>query len=229
MEKFLLDNFFDIKEFTHSDIFKGCTYVWEALEKLKEFFKKVPNDLTLPSVSKGVILENPEKIFVGKGTIIEPGAYLRGPCYLGEECEVRSGAYLRGYVVCGNGCVIGHGTEIKSSICLDEVHASHMNYVGDSILGNRVNLGAGVKLANLRLDHQKISISFGREKIRTNLEKLGAIVGDDVQVGCNSVANPGTLIGKGTFCSPCVVLTGYIPPDSKVHSNQKMVVKHAHN
>lgn len=216
MEKFLIDKLFELKEFAFIEIFEGSTYPWEALERLRVFFNSMEKGNIACNIPQGVILVHPEKIAIGKGTIVEPGAYIRGPCILGENCEVRHGAYVRGFVLAGNGCVIGHSTEVKSSILLEDVSAAHFNYIGDSILGNRVNLGAGVKLANVRLDRRNVQICDGEKRIPTNLKKLGAILGDGVQIGCNAVTNPGTVMGKGVFCPPCVAVKGYIENDSRI-------------
>lgn len=224
MEKFLLNKFFDLTKYSHSKVFEGCTYIWEALGHLENFLAGVKGKIEC-EIPDGAVIIHPEKVIIGKGTIVEPGAYIKGPCIIGENCEVRHGAYLRGLVVTGNRCILGNSTEIKGSILLDDVGAAHFNYVGDSILGNKVNLGAGVKLANLRLDNQPICICDNGEKIVTKLKKLGAIIGDGAQLGCNAVANPGTIIGKGVCCYPCIAVGGYIPPLSRVRSTQKMVVQ----
>lgn len=198
MEKFYLDQLFDLTDFSHRELFAGCKYPWEALDQLEGYFSKGKIECEIP---KGVTLVNKELISIGQGTVIEPGAYIAGPCIIGKNCEIRHSAYLRGFVVMGDGCVIG--SEIKSSILLNGVHAAHYNYVGDSILGNRVNLGAGVKLANLRLDKKQIAI----EGIPTQRKKLGAIIGDDSQLGCNSVCNPGTVLKKKFLCRPSAVIS----------------------
>lgn len=198
MEKFYLDQLFDLTSFSHKELFAGCKYPWEAFDSLEKYFTTGKIECEIP---EGVTLINPESISIGAGTKLEPGAYIVGPCIIGKNCEIRRGAYLRGFVVMGDGCVIG--SEIKSSILLDGVHAAHYNYVGDSILGNRVNLGAGVKLANLRLDKKPIAI----EGIPTQRKKLGAIIGDDSQLGCNSVCNPGTVLKKKFLCRPNAVIS----------------------
>lgn len=221
MKKFLTEAFFDLSDFAHKSIFDECTYAWEALGKLEAFFKKIPLGVIRSEVPSTAYLVNPELISIGKNTRVEPGAYIAGPCIIGNGCEIRHGAYVRGNVLTGDGCVIGHDTEIKNSIMLNNAAAAHFNYIGDSILGNRVNLGAGVKLANLRLDHAMIVVGV---KTQTNLKKMGAIIGDGAQLGCNAVTNPGTLIGKGAFCQPCLAISGYIPSQAKVKSNQKMVI-----
>ncbi|MBD3300307.1 MAG: hypothetical protein GF347_03065 [Candidatus Moranbacteria bacterium] len=138
-----------------------------------------------------VYLDNNVK--VGKGTIIEHGAMIKGPAVIGENCEIRNGAYIRGNVFVGDNCVIGHCSEVKNSIVMDNTHLGHFNYVGDSILGREVNLGAGSILANLRFDQKNILID-GKD---TGLKKFGAILGDNCQIGCNTVLNPGTIFKKG--------------------------------
>lgn len=225
MEKFLIDNFFDLSQFPHQQVFASCNYAWEALAQLNQYLENQVLGKIECTIPEGVFLVNPEKISIGKGTIIEPGAFIKGPCIIGQDCEIRHGAYIRGGVLTGDRCLIGHSTEIKTSILLGDVCAAHFNYVGDSILGNRVNLGAGVKLANLRLDHQNIQIDDLGQKVSTNLKKMGAILGDGVQFGCNAVTNPGTVFGKGAFCYPCVTVSGYISPQSKVRSTQKTVIQ----
>lgn len=225
MDELTTSYYFSLEEFPFKELFEGSYFVWEALSKLTPFLETRELGKIEGKVSDGAHLVNPECISIGKGTIIEPGAFIRGPCIIGRDCEIRHGAYIRGNVVVGNHCVIGNATEIKRSILLNHVSAGHFNYVGDSILGNRVNLGAGVKCANLRLDHDTISISYRGEKIQTHLNKFGAIIGDNAQLGCNSVTNPGTLIGKASFCHPCINVCGVIPPFSKVKSANKVVIQ----
>ncbi len=202
MEKFLVDTIFNLESFAHRKVFDGCTYPWEALLKLIQYLESQKLGKIECSIPDGVYLINPEQISIGKGTIVEPGALIKGPCLIGRDCEIRHGAYIRGGVLAGDRCVIGHATEVKGSILLDDVHAAHFNYVGDSILGNRVNLGAGAKLANVRLDENEVKIGA----ILTGLKKLGAILGDETQIGCNAVTNPGTVMGKGSLGYPLTVI-----------------------
>ncbi|MEZ5315244.1 MAG: LpxA family transferase [Chlamydiales bacterium] len=161
-------------------------------------------------VEPGVFLPDPEQIVIGKGTIVESGAYIKGPCIIGENCVIRHGAYLRGGVITGNDCLIGHGTEVKHSIFLNGAKAGHFAYVGDSILGNRVNLGAGTKLANLRFDKKNIFIKDGEKKVDSGLRKLGAILGDGSQTGCNAVTRPGVLIEPKSIFHPSTFLSSRI-------------------
>lgn len=223
MEKFLIDEFFDLSKTEHKPLFSQGRYAWDPLGNLVAYLASASLGKISCPIPEGVILVHPELISIGSGTIIEPGAFIKGPCIIGKDCEIRNGAYIRGHVVTGDRCIIGHCTEVKASIFLDEACAAHFNYIGDSILGNRVNVGAGVKLANLRLDRQFVDVTHLGQKISTGLKKLGAILGDGAQMGCNSVANPGTLIGKGAFCHPCITIRGYIPPHAKVKSTGEII------
>lgn len=153
-----------------------------------------------------------QKIEIGKGSLIETGAMIKSPAIIGDCNEVRQGAYLRGYTISGKGCVLGHTTEIKHSIFLNDAKAGHFNYIGDSILGNNTNIGAGTKFANLRFLDGNISIDHEKAIIDTGMKKFGAILGDNTQTGCNSVTNPGTILGKNSFVMPnTTVRAGYHP------------------
>ena len=199
---FLVDDLFTVSDFPHKELFDSVNYVWEVLPKLAGYLKKQKSSIR-GTVHHGAFLKNEEQIFIDEGTIVEPGAFIEGPCWIGKGCEVRHGAYIRGNVITGHHCVIGHTSEVKNSILLNNAKASHFAYVGDSILGNNVNLGAGTKLANLRFDRQEILIRTGGQIIPTGLTKLGAIFGDGSQTGCNAVTNPGTIFLKNAFCFPC--------------------------
>lgn len=176
-------------------LFEKSEKPWQVLAYLALEIKK----LMVPGM-KGVAVGNvffEDDIQVGEGTVVEHGAMIKGPAIIGKNCEIRSGAYIRGNVFIGDNCIIGHCTEIKSSIVMNNSNCGHFNYVGDSILGRRVNLGAGSVLANLRFDRKAILV--GEEA--TGLSKLGAILGDDCQIGCNTVLNPGTLFQSGVMWS----------------------------
>ncbi|MDJ0622626.1 MAG: hypothetical protein QNJ17_06655 [Desulfocapsaceae bacterium] len=154
-----------------------------------------------------------DRLNIGKGVLIESGAMIKSPAIIGDFTEIRQSAYLRGYVLTGKGCVLGHATEIKHAIFLDNAKAGHFNYIGDSILGNNTNLGAGTKLANLRFIGGNVIIDKEGENLDTGRHKLGAILGDDSQTGCNSVTNPGVLLAKNTFVMPnTTVRSGYHKP-----------------
>ncbi len=207
--KLFVSRFFDLDHYEHSALFDQEALLWSALEKLEKHIRAFPHLGQLNgSVSAHAYLENPETIFVAPGCQIEAGAFIRGPCILGEGCVVRAHAYIRGLVVAGKRCVIGHGTEVKSSILLNDVHLAHFNYLGDSILGNGVNLGAGAKCANFRLDGGMVQLRLGDEKVNTGRRKLGAILGDGVQVGCNAVLSPGTVLGARSVVEPTLHVVG---------------------
>lgn len=218
LEELLIHSFFDLEGFPWKELFEGAVYPWEALARLDAFCKTVEGNIEV-EIPPGVHLVHPEQIAIGQGTLVEPGAMIVGPCLIGPNCQIRQGAYIRGNVVAGPGAVIGHDTEVKHAILLNGAAAAHFNYVGNSILGRNANLGAGVKCANLRLDHKEIIVYVRGQKIATGLKKLGAIVGDGAQLGCNAVTNPGTLIGKGAICYPCLNIGGVIPPYTKVASH----------
>ncbi|MFN2353415.1 MAG: hypothetical protein ABR512_02670 [Desulfopila sp.] len=156
-----------------------------------------------------------DAIEIGRGSLIEPGTMIKSPTIIGDNNEVRQGAYLRGHIITGRGCILGHATEIKHTIFLNDAKAGHFNYLGDSILGNNTNLGAGTKLANLKFMGGNIIVEHQEERHDTGRKKLGAILGDDTRTGCNSVTNPGTLLGKGCLVMPnTTVRTGYHGPAS---------------
>lgn len=208
--------FFDLSRFAHRELFSESEMVWLVISKIQDYLLSQQLDEIDAAIESNVMLVNPEEIAIGKGTTIEAGAYIKGPCIIGENCQIRHGAYIRENVIIGNNCIIGNATELKNVIFLDHAKAGHMSYVADSIVGNRVNLGAGTKCANFRLDGKNIIIN---KSIDTNLRKFGAILGDDVQTGCNSVTNPGTLMHKKSSCYPCTAVFGEVP--------EKGIVKHA--
>ncbi|OGQ06220.1 MAG: hypothetical protein A2026_14300 [Deltaproteobacteria bacterium RBG_19FT_COMBO_46_12] len=168
----------------------------------------------------GAFLSNDE-IIIGPGTIVEPGAFIKGPAIIGSHSEIRQGAYIRGDCIVGNRCVVGHTTEMKGSILLDGAKAAHFAYVGDSILGNDVNLGAGTKLANLKMIPGSIIVTADKKRYNTGRRKLGAILGDHTETGCNSVTSPGTLMGPSSIVySGVAVPTGYYPSRTIVMPSQ---------
>ncbi|SCA63074.1 Uncharacterized protein SCG7109_AH_00340 [Chlamydiales bacterium SCGC AG-110-M15] len=208
--------YFELSSYLHSALFEDCLYPWEALNKIKAYLGSYNLGKIEIEIPEGVHLVNPELISIGTGTLIEPTAYIKGPCIIGKNCSIRHGAYIRGNVIAGDHCVIGHASEVKHSIFLNKAQAAHFAYVGDSILGNNTNLGAGTKCANLKLKGDSISVKISNKIIDTGLRKFGAIIGDDVQIGCNCVTNPGTLMGKGSLAYPCLSFGGVITPKQKV-------------
>ena len=198
-------------------LFKNVKYPWEILPKIKDFIIELlqnpPNNFTF--LSEGVL--------VGKNVKISEKATIIPPAIIADGTEIRPGAYLRGNVIIGENCVIGNSSELKNCILLNNVQIPHYNYVGDSILGNFAHLGAGSICSNLKSDKTNISIKINDDKINTNLRKFGGIIGDNVEIGCNSVINPGTIIGKNTRVYPLTSIRGYIPSNLIVKSMDNIV------
>jgi bifunctional UDP-N-acetylglucosamine pyrophosphorylase / glucosamine-1-phosphate N-acetyltransferase len=204
--------FFDLSDPAVADLFAGCEYVWDSLKRLKEIVRTMVGNTT---VVHGTVMEGayvaPSQVYIDEDARVEPGAFVNGPCYIGPGAEVRHGAYIRGAVILLRESIVGHATEAKNSILLPNAKAPHFAYLGDSILGSRVNLGAGTKLSNLMITSAKdrtsgqrpsIVIPSGGDKYDTGLAKLGAILGDDCQTGCNSVLNPGCILEPGCLVYP---------------------------
>lgn len=221
MDSFSWKAFFEFKDSNIlSSLFEGIDYPWEALSKIKEFLLLQAKGKVLGEVSKMAHISNEKQIYIAKTAKVDAFVLIEGACYIGEKSVIRQGAYLRDGVIIGEGCVVGHSSEVKSSILLDGSKAPHFNYIGDSILGHKVNMGAGSICANYRFDHKNIKVQ-GSEKQRldTSLKKLGAIIGDEAQIGCNTVLNPGTLVGKKVFSFPSICIGGYIPPQSLIKNS----------
>lgn len=212
MEELLCENFFDLSNFSHSKLLKSS--VIDTIKDLKGFIDNLDLGNIESDIPESAILQNIEQISIGRDVIIEPGAFIKGPAVIGDGSTLRSGSYIRGFVITGKGCLLGHGAEVKGSILLNGVKVSHFSYVGDSIVGNFVNLAAGVRCANFRFDGEEISINTTFSKVKTGLKKFGAVIGDNTKVGCNSVINPGTIIGKGSICFPLISIRGYIEEGS---------------
>ena len=224
MNPFSPEAFFDLSDFEHTALFKKEEPVWASLKRIQDYLSSLSLGKILGVVEEGAYLVDSELISIGKGTVVEPGAYIKGPCIIGENCSIRHGAYIRGGLIVGNTCVIGHATEVKNSIFLNGAQASHFAYVGDSILGNHVNLGAGTKCANLRFDNKTVNIHLNGTSIDSELRKLGVIMGDFSLTGCNSVTNPGTLMGKGSRLAPCATACGVIPAHSIIKTPANSLV-----
>ncbi|MCX5971054.1 MAG: glucose-1-phosphate thymidylyltransferase [Coprothermobacterota bacterium] len=206
--------FFELHDCLFADLFSTVRFVWEILPRIGDYLAATLHPAIMGTVLEGAYLEGP--IYIGPGTVVEPGAYIKGPAWIGPDCEIRQAAYLRGNVLVGRHSVIGHATEVKNSILLDHAGAAHFNYVGDSILGNHVNLGAGTRLANLKNTPGEIVVKDGGQEIHTGLRKFGAILGDGAKTGCNAVTNPGTVLGRGAVVYPCLSVRGVFPAGAVV-------------
>ncbi|WP_420421645.1 UDP-N-acetylglucosamine diphosphorylase [Simkania sp.] len=203
MNRLTHELFFDLKSFEHQVLFEEGQPVWNALKNLKAYLESLSLGKIECDIPSSAILEHPELISIGAGTVVEPGAYIQGPCIIGKNCQVRHGSYIRPYLLAGNQCVIGHATETKHAIFLNGAKAPHFNYVGDSILGSDVNIGAGVICANFRLDKKSVPVRVWGEQFSSDLKKFGAIIGDRSQIGCNTVLNPGVLLRKRSLIRSC--------------------------
>jgi len=215
------EDFFDISSFRYKELLNNVEYVWDVLKKCDAYIQKVLKPGLLGKISERAIIEG--NVSIGKGSIVEPGAMIVGPTIIGENTLVRQGAYIRGNVIIGDNCILGHSSEVKGTIILNNTELSHFNYVGDSIIGSNVLIGAGAKTANVKITGGTIRVTIGGKEYETGLAKFGAIVGDEVQVGCNSVFNPGTLIGKKTRVYSNVSLRGYYPGNQIVKLKQNIV------
>jgi UDP-N-acetylglucosamine diphosphorylase / glucose-1-phosphate thymidylyltransferase / UDP-N-acetylgalactosamine diphosphorylase / glucosamine-1-phosphate N-acetyltransferase / galactosamine-1-phosphate N-acetyltransferase len=213
-------DFLDLSKTEHSLLFQDSIPVWEALKKIAGYLQQ-----RLEPKIQGTILGNPfigDRVAIGPGTTIENGACLKGPAWIGSNCEIRSGCYIRENVIIGSGVVLGNSCEFKNCIVFDEAQIPHFSYVGDSILGYKAHLAAGVILSNVRLDRQEISVRDQGSKIPTGLRKFGAIVGDRAEIGCNSVISPGSLIGRGSLIYPLTHFGGVLAENTILQNHQDL-------
>ncbi len=207
-----------------SMLMEGTDLTIEFGDATKGKLKVFRNSTLLEGASvlmAGVVLAG-GALSIGKGVLVESGAFIKGPTIIGDQSEVRQGAYLRGHCLVGARCVVGHVTEVKHAIFLDDAKAGHFAYLGDSILGNEVNLGAGTKLANLRFGGGDVPVKTPVGNISSGLRKFGAILGDKVQTGCNAVTNPGTVLGRKSLVLPnTTVPSGWHPDNSLIRAKSK--------
>ena len=220
MTEWRIEDLYDLKETIAVDIFDGLKFPWEVLPKIKDFIIKLGE--TLPEdryERKG------ENIWIAKSAKVFPSAYIAGPCIIDEEAEVRHCAFIRGSAIVGKGCVVGNSTELKNVILFNKVHVPHYNYVGDSILGFKAHMGAGSITSNVKSDKTLVVVKSDGENIETGLKKFGAMLGDNVEVGCNSVLNPGTVVGRSTNIYPTSCVRGYIPANSIYKDSSNIINK----
>ena len=214
-----ISELFDLKYTLAKEYLTAFTYPWEALVGIKDLIIKLGSWL-----DKSDYLEVFENVWIHKTAKIASTAYLGAPCIVGANTEIRHCAFIRGSALIGNNCVVGNSTELKNVILFDEVQVPHFNYVGDSILGYKVHMGAGSITSNVKSDKTLVVVK-GEKEVATGLKKFGAILGDFVEVGCNSVLNPGTIIGRNTNVYPLSCVRGVIPSDSIYKSGGKIVAK----
>ena len=210
---------FDLSHSLAGDFLAGFTYPWEALPHIKEEILKLIGTLT-----KTEYKEIAPQVWVHETVTVAPTASLAGPAIIGPKTEIRPGAFVRGSALVGADCVVGNSVELKNVIIFDHVQVPHYNYVGDSILGYGAHMGAGAVTSNIKSDRTNVVVRDGNERYETGLRKMGAILGDSVEVGCNSVLNPGTVIGPGSRVYPLSSVRGFIPP-RHIYKNSGEIVQ----
>ncbi len=208
MDKIKITDLFDLNKTIAKNLFEAKEYAWEVLPYIKDFIISLGN--TLPSEIYDRVQDD---VWIAKNAKIFPSAYIAGPCIIDEEAEVRHSAFIRGSAIVGKKAVVGNSTELKNAILFDNVQVPHFNYVGDSVLGYKAHMGAGAVTSNVKSDKTLVKIK-GEEIYETNLKKVGAMLGDYVEVGCNTVLCPGSVVGKNTTIYPSNIVRGAIAENS---------------
>jgi len=203
---------FDLSQTQHAAIFDDCQNAWEALKRIKDYLKATLKP-GLHNRCDGDAYIGPD-VFIGEGSVVEDGAMIKGPAIIGRNCQIRHNAYLREEVIIGDNCVVGNSCELKNVLLFNNCQVPHFNYVGDSILGHKAHLGAGVVLSNVKVVKSNVSVEYNGQRIDTGLRKFGALIGDGCDIGCNAVLNPGSIIGRGSVIYPCTNWRGVLPPNS---------------
>ena len=218
MESIYANNLFDFEKTIAADVFSGVKYPFEVLPRIGDFIEELSKKL-----DKSVFIEIKPGVFAAKSAKIAETAHIAAPCIIDENAEIRHCAFIRGKAIIGKNCVVGNSTELKNVILFDNVQVPHYNYVGDSILGYRSHMGAGSITSNVKSDKTNVVIK-GKENIETNLKKVGAFLGDYVEIGCGSVLNPGTVIGRNSSVYPLSSVRGVVP-DGSIYKKQGEVAK----
>ena len=219
---FLPQSLLDLDHTDHRKLFENAVNAWDALKQIGSYLQ-----FRLQPAILGRVVGKPfisGAVFIGAGTVIEHGAMIKGPAWIGEGCEIRNGAYIRENVIVGNGVTMGNSSEFKNSIIFDEAEIPHFNYVGDSIVGYKSHLAAGVILSNVRLDRAEITVTHNGGIIPTGLRKFGAIIGDRAEIGCNSVLSPGSIIGRNCLIYPGTHWRGVAPENSNIKHKQEFSI-----
>ncbi len=213
-----ISNLYTLSETIAAELFAGLTYPWEALPKISGFICKLGESLDPQKYEKKA-----DNIWIAKNAKVAPTASINGPAIIDEEAEVRHCAFIRGNAIVGKGAVVGNSTELKNVVLFNKVQVPHYNYVGDAILGYKAHMGAGSITSNVKSDKTLVVVKDGKEEIATGLKKFGAMLGDEVEVGCNSVLNPGSVIGRCSNIYPLSMVRGVVPANS-IYKNKNEVV-----
>lgn len=219
---FAPSEYLDLSHTQHGILFPDSQPVWTALTRIDSYLGFRLQREIRSAVPQGVFIG--EDVFIDEEVSLEPGVVIRGPAWIGKGCSLRSGCYIRENVIVGNNCVLGNSCEFKNSIIFDNAEVPHFNYVGDSILGYKAHLGAGVILSNVRLDRGDVLVDDGKKSHSTSMRKFGAVIGDYAEIGCNSVINPGSLIGTRSIVYPLSSFGGVLPANSILKTRQQQVV-----
>ena len=209
MEACKISNLYNLDETIAKDLFEGATYPWEVLPKISAFILQLGSTLSEEEYEK-----IGEDVWIARSATVAPTAYIHGPAIIGKNAEVRHCAFIRGNAIVGEGAVVGNSTELKNVVLFNKVQVPHYNYVGESILGYKAHMGAGSITSNVKSDKKLVVVKDGRERIETGLKKFGAMLGDEVEVGCGSVLNPGTVVGRHSSIYPLSSVREVVPADS---------------
>ena len=220
MKQYNILNLYDLTQTIAADLFTGKEYPWEVLSEISEFILKLGGTLDANKFDK--VADN---IWIAKSAKVAPTACINGPCIIDEEAEVRHCAFIRGNAIVGKGAVVGNSTELKNVVLFNKVQVPHYNYVGDSVLGYKSHMGAGSITSNVKSDKTLVVIKATEGQIETGLKKVGAMLGDYVEVGCNSVLNPGTVIGRNSNVYPTSCVRGCIPANHIYKSKNEIIIK----
>lgn len=210
---YTIEELYDLTHTLAAEYLRGFTYPWEALGGIRAMILELG-----PKLDPEQYAEVSPQVWVHRTATVAPTAYLGAPCIIGAGTEVRHGAFVRGSALVGENCVVGNSTELKNVILFDNVQVPHYNYVGDSILGYKSHMGAGAVTSNVKQDKTPVVVHAGFRQLETGLKKFGAMLGDHVEVGCNSVLNPGTVVGRGSHVYPLSMMRGFLP-SGMIHKN----------
>jgi len=219
---FTVADLFDLSQTNHAALLEGDGPAWGALPRISDYLAVKLQPANHASVSPNAVIG--KNVFLGEGTVVEPDVFIEGPAIIGVNSKIRHGAYIRPNVIIGDNCVIGNSCELKNVLLFNECQVPHFNYVGDSILGHHAHLGAGVVLSNFKSLPGNVTVQFDDEKIDTGLRKFGALIGDHAELGCNSVLNPGSIIGRRSVVYPNANWRGVLAADRIAKHRSEMEI-----
>lgn len=220
MERLWIKHMYDLNETIAAELFEGVDYPWEVLSKIGDFIMQLG-----PTLSKEDYEQIGDNVWIAKSAKVFPSAYINGPAIIGKEAEVRHCAFIRGNAIVGEGAVVGNSTELKNVVLFNKVQVPHYNYVGDSILGYKAHMGAGSITSNVKADKMLVKVQVDGQCVETGLKKFGAMLGDHVEVGCNAVLNPGTVIGRESNVYPTSMVRGFVPERSIFKNTGEVIQK----